>query len=156
MSRGIEPAVRNPLNHSLSHPLGGELAQAAGRGADRLPGARIDLEVEPGREAQRPENPEVVLPETRLRLAHRADQLRFDVHRSVERVAPFVPQRMMGDRVDGEVAAGEVVLEGHAVLHHGVAAVGAHILAEGRDLVVSPPGAHRDGAEALPDRQRVC
>src|SRR5256885_12205824 len=47
----------------------------------------------------------------RSRVAHRADELLAQVLGAVERVAPLVPHRMVGDRVDREVAPGEIVRE---------------------------------------------
>ena len=70
------------------------------------------------------------------------------------RVAPLVPQRVIGDGVDGEVAAGEILVERSAVLDHGMAPVGADVAPEGGDLVHHVrPVDHADRAVLHPDRR---
>ena len=71
----IDRARPQALEPFVAHPLGRELAQARRGGPGCLPGSGIDGEVEPGRKADRPENPEVVLPEPLRRVSHRAHQL---------------------------------------------------------------------------------
>ena len=60
---------------------------------------------------------------------------------------------MIRDGIDREVAAGEVIHQGHAEPDHGVAPVRLDILPERRDLVRSAPRVeHRDGAVLDPHR----
>jgi hypothetical protein len=145
-----------PLEPLFPHPFRGQLSQPAGLGLDRLPGGGVDLELEPGREPERPEDPEVVLAEPLRRIADRPDQPPVQVAGSVERVTPLVPQRVVGDRVDGEVAPGQVVVQRGTEFHDRMAAVRRHIAPEGGDLVVASAGAHRHGAEPLADRHGVA
>src|ERR1051326_5328739 len=137
----------DPLEPLVAHALGRELRQTLGVALRGLQRARVDAEVEARAEAQRPQDPEIVLLEPPVRVAHRANQLLSQVVRALEGVAPLVADRMVGDRVDREVAAREVVGERDAELHHGVPAVGADVPAERGDLVGPVvPVEHRDGA----------
>ena len=82
---------------------------------------------------------------------------RVEVVPPAERVAPLVPQRMVGDGVDGEVAAGEILVQRDAVGHDGVAAVGGDVAAEGGHLVQHAPAVeHADGAVLLAHRRRAA
>jgi hypothetical protein len=95
----------------------------------------MDPEVEARAEAQRAQDPEVILLKPPIGIADRPDQLLVQVLGTLERVLPGVPDRVVGNRVDREVPACEVVHQGHAELHHGVAAVGADVLAKRRDFM---------------------
>ena len=132
--------------HLGAHPLGREPLDArreprAGGEARRI---RRPLAV-PGVEAEEAQDAKVVLADAGLRIAHEAQPPREQVWQAPERV--HEPPTGLGvERVHGEVAPpgvlGQVVREGH----HGVAPVGLHVAAEGRDLVRHAVRDDRDGA----------
>ena len=122
----------------------------------------MNPKLEPGTEAQAPQDPQVVLLKPPVRVADGADQPVLEVVRAVERVTPLVPPGVVGDRVNSEVAPGQVVHQRYAKLHYGVPPVGLDVPPERgdfvrpvvpvqhRDRAVLDP--HRDGAlEELPD-----
>jgi hypothetical protein len=53
----------------------------------------------------------------------------------VKRVAPLAPERVIGNRIDGEIAAGEVVLQSYAIGYDRMPAVGRHVPPKCGDLV---------------------
>src|SRR4029077_9798919 len=128
----------------------------SGRGPGGGPGGRVDPEPEPGRKAERPENAEIVLAKALGRLADRANDTGLQVGGPVERVAPLVAQGMIRNGVDGEIAPREIVLERDTTVRDdGVAAVGADVPAEGRDLVQHALSVeHTDGAVLEPHLDR--
>ena len=146
-AKALEPLVPDPLGRELRQP---------GRCLDgRGPGGGLDGEPESRREAQRPEDAEVVLAEPLGRHADRPQERAVEIAAAVERIAPLVPERMVGDGVHGEIAARQVLVERDAVGHDGVAAVGDHVPAEGGHLVQHAPAVeHADGAVLLADRGR--
>src|SRR5205823_7814480 len=85
-------------------------------------------------EAQPPQNPQVILLKSPVGIADRADQLLREVLLALKGIAPFVTDRMIGDRIDREVAARQIIHQGDAEFHDGMPAVGLNILAERRHL----------------------
>jgi len=83
-----------------------------------------------------------------IRLPDGAHQLPPEVTPPVERIAKLVARGRVGDGVDREIAACEVLLEGCAKLDLGMPAIGSHVAAKGRHLVQSPALVENpDGAE---------
>jgi hypothetical protein len=111
------------------------LGQAGGRRARGFPSGGIDRKVEAGGEAQGAQNPEIVFLKSLRRISHRPDQLSLEVPLALEGVPPLVPERMIGNGIDREVAPGQVILQRHPVCHHGVTSIRGHVAAEGGDLV---------------------
>ena len=71
--------------------------------------------------------------------------------------AVIVDHRFIGgvvvQGIDGEVAPGQVVLEGNAVLHHRMTPIGLDVAAKGGHLMQLPVSVkHADRAEPEPDR----
>jgi hypothetical protein len=97
----------------------------------------VNPELEPRAEAQRPQDPQVVLLKSPVGVPYRADQLVLEVVCAMERIAPLVPDRVVRDGVDREVATRQVVHQRHAEFHHRVPAVGLDVLAEGGDFVLA-------------------
>ena len=113
----------------------------------------MDPEVEPRAEAQRAQDPQVVLLEPPVGVPHRADQLVLEVVGAVERIAPLVSNRVIRDRVDGEIPARQVVHQRDPELHDRVPPVGLDVLAERGDLVLAVLLVeHGDGAVLDPHR----
>src|SRR3989441_7713880 len=83
----FDPLVPPPLGRELRQPL-----HVCLRGLER---ARVDPELEPRAEAQRPQDPQVVLLKPPVGVPHRANQLVLEVLGAVERIAPLVPDRMV-------------------------------------------------------------
>ena len=110
----------------------------------------MDPELEAGAEAQAAQDPQVILLKPPVRVAHGADEPALEVLDPFERVPPFVPPGVVGDRVDGEVPAREVVHQGHPELHHGVPPVGLQVPAERGDFV-GPAVPVQDGDRAMLD-----
>ena len=95
----------------------------------------MDPELEARAEPQRAQNPQIVLLKPPVGITDGTDQLLLEILLALEGITPLVPDRMIGDGVDGKVAPRQVVHERHAELHHRVAAICLDILPKGRDLV---------------------
>src|SRR3989454_86352 len=132
---GHPSGSRDPLEPLVPHALGRELRQPLGVRLRRLERARVNPEPEPRAEAQRPQDPQVVLLEAPVRVAHGANQLVLQVRGTLEGVLPAMRDRVVGDCIDREVAPREIVHQRDAELHHRVAAVGPDVLAKRRHLV---------------------
>ena len=138
-------------------PLARQVGREVGLGRDRRQRPGLHGERQRGGEADRPDHPERILLEPGERVAARAEQPCRDVGRAIERVdqrrlrfaGPGI--RAPGDRVRGEVAPGEVLLDRVAELHPvRPAVVGVLVLAaEGRDLELDAVAAHRDRPEPV-------
>src|SRR5207253_7518162 len=63
------------------------------------------------------EDPEVVLAKPLLGFAHRAHRAALEVGAAAERIAPLVAQRVVRDGVDGEVPAGQILVERRSEEH---------------------------------------
>ena len=106
--------------------------------ADRRQRRRLDREVVSAGEADRAQRAQPILAHPLLGVAHRAHEPPLDVVASAERIAQLARLRAIGDRVDREVAAREILVEARAELHDGMSPVRLHVAAEGRDLVMDP------------------
>src|SRR5690606_19354414 len=84
-------------------------------------------------------------------LADRAQPPRLEVLEPEVRVAQLTRERVPRQRVAGEVAPREVLLDRVRELDRGVAAEGLDITAEGRHLVEGVADQHTDGAVLAPD-----
>jgi hypothetical protein len=95
--------------------------------------------------AEEAEDAEVILADPGFGVADKADAAGQQVGKAVERVKDgAVPVGVK--RVHGEVAALGVILDPGGVGHHGAAAVGFDIAAEGRHLMRLAPRDHGDRA----------
>src|SRR5690606_10030348 len=137
----------------LADPLGGEARQLRRRGDERVPGRWIDRQPEVPGEAERPEHTQVVLRKTLRRCADRPQAPRAQVLEPEVRVAQLLGERVPSQRVAGEIAAGEVLLDGVGELDDGVPAEGLEVAPERGHLVedaITPEDADR--AVFDPDR----
>src|SRR3989441_4513059 len=123
----LEPLVPHTLGRELRQPLDVRL-----RGLER---ARVNPELKPRAEAQRPQDAQVILLKAPVGVAHGADQLALQVRRALEGILPAVRDGVVGDRVDRVVAPREIVHQRDAELHHGVPAIRPDVLAERRHLM---------------------
>jgi hypothetical protein len=121
----------------------------------RPPCGRIDRESEPCREANRAQAAQSVLAHTIAGAADGPHHLPRQVAPTVERIVQNISGGRVGDRVDGEVAAGEILVEARSERDDRVAPVGLDIAAKGGHLV-HPAGAvdHADRPELDPHRNR--
>src|SRR2546427_424275 len=125
----------DPLEPLVPHALGRELRQPLRVRLGGLERARVNPELEPRAEAQRPQDPQVILLKAPVGVAHGADQLALQVRRALEGILPAVRDGVVGDRVDRVVAPREIVHQRDAELHHGVPAIRPDVLAERRHLM---------------------
>ena len=145
------------LEPLVSHALGGELRQSGSRLDRGGPCGRIDREAEARGKTQASEDAEIVLPEALGGITHRADRPALQVGAPIEGIAPLVPQRVIGDGVDREVTAGEIVVKRDAVRHDRVPPVRGHVPSEGGHLVEhSAPVEDAHRAVLLADRSGVA
>ena len=99
-------------------PFAGNIGQQGGKGAGGTGGIRLHGEIEDGGKPHGAQDPQSVLLEPLLRLAHAADDPVAQVLLSPEPVHDPVAVAVR-HRVDGEIAAGEVLLEGIREGHAG-------------------------------------
>jgi len=108
-----------------------------------------------GRRNESPEDPQVVFPKALERHAYSTDHSGLEIGQAAEPVPPLVPERLISNRVDGEIAPGEVLVERCPVFHHRVPTVGRNIFAERGDFVMTPASPHRHRAKPLSHRDGV-
>jgi len=133
LEQQAQPARRTrgeeQLEQLVAHPLGRHGGQAACGLAGRVPGRRIELEVEHGSEAHGAQHPQVILGEAPARLTDGPDQPRRQVRPAAEGVAERARDRVEGQGVDREVPPGQILFqaadEGHSI---GVTPVGARTI----------------------------
>ncbi len=123
------------LSQLLVDALGGKLGQVRRGRGERAPDGGLDLQPELPGEAERAQDPQVVLREAVGRRPDRAQPAGVQIGQAGVRIAQLPGGGLPGQGVEGEVAAGEVLLERVRELDHGVAAGGLHVAAEGGDLV---------------------
>ena len=136
------------LQELVADPLPRNLGEDVERLRNGLLGGTVERESQRGGEADRAERAQAVLAKARQRIAHRAEPPVLEIAHAAERIAQVVGERIPGDGIDGEVAAGEVALDLAEEGHRGGPApveVGA-FAAEGGHFDVVGPGEHRDGA----------
>jgi hypothetical protein len=119
----------------LLHALGRETPQLGRTCDDRAPRSGVDRKPQSAGKANRPQRTEPILTHPRLGVADRANDTALEVRAAAVRVAHRVATRVVGNGVDREVAARQIVVQGRAELHNCVSSVGAHVPPEGRDLV---------------------
>lgn len=128
---------------------GGDEIRGFGHARER---ALFDLKVELAGEADAAEDAERVFPEAGGRVADSADDAGGKVFPATVQVEKAVTERIFGEGVDGEVAAGEVFLDGGAEGDVGPArAAAVGVAAERGDLAPEALDADAEGAEALAD-----
>ena len=152
---GTVRAVRSPLNHS-SRTRSAE-SPATARAPPRRPPPRSPARSR-NRTARRTGARAECAGSPRGTAATRSPTARsrpaLEVGASVERVAPLVAEGMVGDGVDGEVPAGQILVQRDAIVHHRMAAVGDDVAAKRGHLVQhAPPVQHADRAVLLADRR---
>ena len=115
-----------------------------------------DPEPEPGREPGRAQDTQRIIAERLLRRPRRAQHLVPQRVKAAERVGDLVSRQPGRHRVDGEVPAAQVLLQGLAVPHVGLARGQAVLLAAvGRDLEDHAALAQPHRAEGDPDRPHL-
>ena len=113
----------------------------------------MDPELKTRAEPQGAQNPQIVFLKPPVGIADGADQLLREVLLPLKGIAPLVPDRMVGDGIDREIAPRQVVHQRDAELDDGVPAVGVNVLPKGRDLVrLIGAIEHRDRAVFDPHR----
>ncbi len=145
----LEPFVAHPLRRQTR-----EARRLRATAAVQVGG--LDGEIEPRGETDRAKNAKVVLAKTLRRLADGAHDAPPQIGLAAERIAPFVTERMVRERVDREVSAGEIVVERDAITHDGVSAVGGDVAPEGGHLVHRTAAVdHADRSVLLAHRRRA-
>ena len=141
----------------LLHALHRKATQVRRALPDRLPGAGLDGKAEAAGESQRAQGAEAVLAHAFARLADAAHDALLQIPAPVERVAHLETLGVHRDRVHGEVAARQVLLERRTVAHDGMATVGLDVVTEGGDFVQHAVAVeHADGAELDADGDRAA
>ena len=134
----------------VADPLGRHDGQPVMPGAYRLDQLRRGLEVELGDEPGRPEHAQRVVGEGHLGVQRRAQPVGGQVAEPVEGVDQLQLGKPQGHGVDGEVAAGQILLDRVPEHHLGLAGVGLVGLGPvGGDLVLLAATQEADGAEPL-------
>ena len=146
----LRPGGEEDLFQLGLDPLPGDLVQhpgVPGQGGGRL---RLQGKAQLGGEADRPQQPQAVLPEAPVRVPHAADQPRSQVGLPSEGVR-YGPVPGQGHGVDGKVPPGQVLPKAHAEGHGiGPPAIPVALLpAEGGDLQRHVP--QKDGDGAVPE-----
>ncbi len=143
--------AEHELDQLLPHPLGGDDRDPLGELLDRVGRGVLDPEAELGDEADRPHHPQRVVVEGLDGRDGGAQQGAGEVGEPVEGVDQLEGGQAHRHRVDGEVTAGEIALEGVAVLDLRLA--GGRVVglgAIGRDLDLHPVAHPAEGAEVAP------
>jgi hypothetical protein len=122
----------------LLDPLRREPAEVRCTSLDGRHGGGLDLEPEARRETDAPERAQTILGHPAVGITNRAHDLARQVILPAEGVAPLTPGRTICDRVDREVAAGQVVVQRGSELHDRMTAVGRHVAPERRHLMEHP------------------
>ena len=155
--RQPQPGVRrqHQLDQLVADPLGGDDLDPAGHVRHRGDDGRVDHEAELRGEARGPHHPQGVVGERVLGASRRTQQPLREVDHAAERVHELARRHAHGHRVDGEVSAPEVALEGVAEVDRGLAR-GRVVLIRPvrRDLDLERPLATADRAERAADVPR--
>src|SRR5450830_993258 len=130
-----QPHLVHRLLDLLLHPLRGKSRELGGALHDRVPGIALDVETEPSREPDRAQRAQAVLAHPVAWISDGANELPFQILASLVGIPQLVLAGRIGDRVDGVIAAGEIVVERRAELDDRVPAIRLHIFAESRHLV---------------------
>jgi hypothetical protein len=154
-------------------PFAGQVLDERCVALDCIERPGLDLEVERRREADRADHPQGILPEAFVRVADGPQDAMADVADATERVdepgrerqgrdgpgcvrsgllrCGLVRYAAPGERVDGEIAPAQVLLDRVAEFHTVRSSeVGIVVVdPEGRDFVLGPAGPDRDRAEGV-------
>ena len=141
------PGARQQLEKLRPDPLRGDVLQKLPLLVDGLRRRGLDLQLQRRREAEPPEDAQGVLPEAPARLPHAAEPPPLQVRPAPEGVPELSPE-VHGHGVDGEVPAGQVLLQGAGEGHRVRTAVVAV-------LPVDAVGRHLHRAARRPDRERA-
>jgi hypothetical protein len=138
----------------VAYPLGRDHAEAFDGGTDGGQRAGVDVEGELGGETDGAQGPEAVLAEALERVAHGAHEAPREVLAAAVGVDEQLGRKIEGHRVDSEVPAREILLDGRGELDgSGVPAVDvARFGPEGRDLDLQ--ALEKDGDRAVLDARR--
>ena len=155
--RQTQPRVRreHQLDQLVAHALCRDDLDPAGHRGHRLDDARVDLEAELRGEPRRPHHPQRVVGEGLLREPRRPQDAMGEVDHPAVRVDELPGRHPHGHRVDGEVTATEVSLEGVSEVDRGLA--GGRVVGVGavrRDLHLELALAAADRAEGTSDVPR--
>ena len=124
------PAARrlgtaHDLHQFLGDALAGDDADASGIAPDGFKCLGVDVKIQLGGKTHGPHHPQRVVAEGDVRVKRRADDAAFHIADTVKGVQQFAETVLVqadGHRIDGEVAAALVVVQG-AVFDNGVAAL---------------------------------
>ena len=119
----------------LLHALRGKTRQLGGALHDRVPGITLDVEAESSREPDRAQRAQAILAHPVPWISDGANEPPRQILASVVRIPQLVLAGRIGDRVDGVIAAREIVVERRAELDDRVTPVGLNIFPERRHLV---------------------
>ena len=122
----------------LSNALGGERRRPVHPALESRQRVGIDRQLEPAGEAEAPEDAEVVLGDPLRRIAHCAKNTPLQISPPLPRVDELVVGRTPRHRVDREVAAREILIDGVRVLHDRVSSIRLDVAPEGGDLEHRP------------------
>ena len=105
-------------------------------------------------EAEEPHDPQVILADAGMRIADEADAAGGEIAHAVGIVVKL-PVETEREGVDGEIAPPGIEHEIAPEMHDGMAPIGFHILAQGRDLERLAVDDHGDRAVIDPGRNRL-
>src|SRR6185312_1969635 len=123
------------LDDLLLHALWRKSAKVRCTHENRLPRCRLHGEAETRREPDRAQSTQPVFTHAFLWNADSAKNALREVALPPERIAQLVARRRVRDRIDGEVAACEVVFERFSELHYRVSPIRFDVGSERGDLV---------------------
>ena len=69
----------------------------------RSRGLGFDLQIKPGRESHRPQQPQVIFAESSFRIANRAQRLVFQIRLSIHKINDAIFHRIEKQSIDGEI-----------------------------------------------------
>ena len=158
---GERVARLEQLQHLVEEARRRHVLDQVGELCDRRERGLVDVEVELGREAHRAQHPHRVLAVARGRVADHPQRARLQVLDAAEPVEHLVGDRVVVERVDGEVAPQRVLLlrAEHVVAQHAAVLVGLGVglqRAEGRGLDRLAAEHHVHDLEAPADDPRTA
>ncbi len=141
------------LHDLVADPLGRDVAERGRGGDDRRVGGRVDPESEPGREAHGAQHSQAVLGDAGAGVPDGADHAGTQVGDAADEVVHLAGQRILEERVDGEVAPAGIVARGAEVHRARPPAVDVGVVgAEGGHLEARAVLDHEDHPELHADR----
>ena len=145
------------LRHFFCDPLRAHDADLRGHLADSRPGSRLNVQFESCGKADGAEQAEFVLGEPLLGVAHGAEQVAGEILTAADKIDHAIGNRVEKETVDGEVAAGRILLGRTERDVIGMTAVAIRgVAAEGRnlDLAGAIRTLHEDHPEGRADGPR--